>query len=258
MEKIKFKVNKDKLEDLITRLSDLTDIDDSIKMKIDSEHIMIYSTLGGNILLAFKNYLLPLQEYLTPNKDLDFVLDVIIANAKKFVKNLRFIDDDKITMEISYKDSLDDDNTKDARGIMIKAGKFKIKWIAGEKYEIRDINKSILDKQLDLNNKKWSFEIKKSEFDDIKKLSSINSDKIININVSDGKVIFSETSAWELEISNTDTDINTSLILNKRFLKCINEQEIVNFHIFPNFMLVKNDDYNLMLSMEQNFSDDDL
>lgn len=216
--------------------------------------------LGGNVMLAFKNYLLSTRDYLEYGDDLDYSIDVILANAKKFVKNLNFIkESDKITFEISYKESADDDSIMNARSLQIVGGKLKVNWIAGEHYEMRDINKNSLQTRLDLKNSKWNFKINKSDFSDIRKLSSINSDKVININIISGKVLFSETSSWELEIDSIEESRNANLMLNKRFLGCMNDNKDIEFNIFENFMLIKDDENqsNLMLSFEQNFSDQD-
>jgi len=258
-DKIKFKINNDKFSDLIDKLDDLTKIDDTIKMKIDSENILIYSMLSsGQTMLAFKNYLINTKDYIDFSDDVEYSFDLIIANAKKFVKNLNFINgSEKITLEISYKESADDDNIMNARSLQIVGGKLKVNWIAGEHYEMRDINKSALKQRLDLKFRKWSFGISKSEFSDVKKLSSINGDRIINISVNSGKVFLSEKAAWELELESFDDDRNASLMLNKKFLSCINENvDKIEFNIFENFMLVKDDNSNLMLSFEQDFSDD--
>jgi hypothetical protein len=160
-------------------------------------------------------------------------------------------------MEITYKESPDDDSIMNARSIQVVGGKLKVNWLAGEHFEMRDINKSILKQRLDFKNRKWHFDVSKSEFSDVKKLSSINSDRIININIIGGKVTLSETAAWELEIDSID-DRNANLILNKKFLNCINDNvDKVEFNIFETFMLVKDDISNLMLSFEQNFEDED-
>ena len=142
------------------------------------------------------------------------------------------------------------------RSLQIVGGKLKVNWIAGEHYEMRDINKIALSQRLDLKNRKWNFNINKSEFYDIKKLSSINSERIINIEVLNGKVILSERAAWELEIKSIDDERNASLMLNKKFLNCINEINDIEFSIFETFMLVKDNNSNLMLSFEQSFDDD--
>jgi hypothetical protein len=256
--KIKFKVKGDKFSDFINKLDDLTKIDDTIKLKIDNDNILMYSMLGGNVMLAFKNYLINTREYLDYGDDLDYSMDVIIVNAKKFVKNLNFIkESEKITMEITYKESPDDDSIMNARSVQVVGGKLKVNWLSGEHFEMRDINKVVLKQRLDFKNRKWNFNISKSEFSDVKKLSSINSDRIININIIGGKVTLSETAAWELEIDSID-DRNANLMLNKKFLNCINDNvDNVEFNIFETFMLVKDDISNLMLSFEQNFEDED-
>jgi hypothetical protein len=216
----------------------------------------MYSILGGNVMLAFKNFLLNTSDYFSGN-DFDFTLDVIIANAKKFVKNLNFLtNSDKVTIEFTYKESQDDDNIMSARSIQVVGGKLKVNWLAGEHYELRDINKQSLSKNLNIKNRKWFFKISKSDFSDVKKLSNINSDRIINISIDAGKVIFSEKAAWELEIDSIEDDKNSNLMLNKRFLGCISDDKDVEFSIFDNFMLIKEEKSNLMLSFEQSFDDD--
>ncbi len=256
--KIKFNFCGDRLSDFISKLEDLSKIHDTIKLKIDNDHILMYSMLGGQVMLAFKNYLVNTKEYLSYSEDMDFSIDIILANSKKFVKNLGFIKDaDKVTLEVTYKESPDDDNIMNARSLQIVSGKFKVNWLAGEHYEMRDITKGVLNQRLDLKNKKWSFEISNSDFLDVKKLSNINSERIVNINIQKGKVIMSETAAWELEIDDLDDDRSASLMLNKKFLSCINDSmDKITFNIFDTFMLVKDVNSNLMLSFEQDFSDD--
>lgn len=254
--KVKFTVIGEQFEDFINKLSDLTLIDDTIKLKIDNQNILMYSMLGGNVMLAFKNYLVDKSEYLT-SVDLEFTYDVIIANAKKFVKNLGFIkSSEKITIELSCKESPEDDQIMVTRSIQVVGGKLKVNWPAGERYEMRDINKTILAQKLDITQRNWFFRIENRDFLDVKRLSSINSDRIININVQAGRVVLSEDAAWELEIGAIE-DRNANLIFNKRFLNCINDNGLdIEISIFETFMLIKDHSSNLMLSFEQNFEDD--
>lgn len=257
MSKIKFKLNK--ITEFISILEDLCKIDDKIKLKIDNENILIYSALmGGQTTLAFKNYLINTKEYLNYKGDLDYSIDVIIINAKKFVKNLNFIkSNDVVSMDIDYKDSADDENIKIARKIQVASGKLKVNWVAGEQFVMKDMSKNILKKVIDIKNRKWFFTIEQSEFSDVKKLSSINSEKIININVNNSKVTLSEKSAWELEINEIDGNINADLMINKKFLNCIDNDNDVNISIFETFMLVTTETSNLMLSYEQDFEDEE-
>lgn len=256
--KDKFRIKSEKFPEFISKLEDLTKISDSIKIKIEPGNTMMYSILGKATVLAFKNYNIPTNELFEMKDELEYGIDIVILNAKKFVKNLNFLkENEKVTIEITHKESQEDEEIMDARALQIVGGKLKINWIGGEHYEIKDMNKSKLDQGLNLKNSRWSFNITKSDFTDIKKLSSINGERILQIGVKSGKVIISETSAWELEIDTVDSERNSSLILNKKFLGCINDNDDIKFHIFDNFMLVKHEDSNLMLSFEQDFSEED-
>jgi len=109
-------------------------------------------------------------------------------------------------------------------------------------------------------NKKWSFNVSNSDFNDVKKLSSINSDdsrRVLHLNVDDYKVKLSELSLWELEVDEVSEN-NKHLMFNKSFLSCTNDGgKTVEFHIFETFILIKDDISNLMISFEQDFSDND-
>lgn len=256
--KDKFKINSEKLPDFISKMEDLTKISDNIKIKIEGSSLMMYSLLGKSAVLAFKNYLMKPEDIFLGADELQYGIDIIIMNAKKFVKNLSFLkDSEKVSIEVSHKESQDSDDVMVARAIQISGGKLKVNWICGEHYEMKDLSKSQLDQGLNVKNSRWSFTIPKNDFLDIKKLSSINSDKILNIVVSSGKVVISETAAWEMDIDQISDDRNSSLMLNKKFLSCINDVNDVKFNIFDNFMLVKHENSNLMLSFEQDFSSED-
>lgn len=257
MPKLSIEIKPDKFNDFLQKLEDLAKISDVIKLKIDSDNILMYSIVGDTILLAFKNYLIDTKEYLNIKDELDTTLDIIIANAKRYVKNLSFIKlDDKIKLEVDYREN--DEGNYTARFLNIKNGKFKIGLQGGEDSEIRDISKDTLSKRIDLKNKKWSFKIKREEFQDIKKLSSINSDgKILHLNIENNKVILSELSVWELQVDEVES-IDKHLMFNKTFLPSIDDSsEYIHFHIFETFILTKSDISNLMISFEQDFSVDD-
>jgi hypothetical protein len=105
---------------------------------------------------------------------------------------------------------------------------------------------------------KWSFQITEEDFNSIKKLSTINNeDKTFNITVDKGQVTFSEAAKWELEVAQINP-CNATIIFSKKYLGNINsDKEFINFNIFENFILIKDEESNLMLSFEQDFSTDD-
>lgn len=258
MSKLKLKVKPDNFSLFVSKIEDIASIHDSVRIKIDSDNILIYSMLGkGNVMIAFKNFLLNTSDYILG--DFDYTIDMIIPNAKKFVKNLSFIREmDKITFDLNYKVSDDDDYLYEVRSIQLSSGKFKVSWMTGELYSVRDITKAMLAKILNPVEKKWEFNITNSDFLDIKKLSNINSELIINMDIDKGKVLFYEKSSWELEIDQIEAERNATLILNKRFLGCINDKMVnIPFGIYENFMLISDNDSNLLLSFEQTLDQDD-
>ena len=74
--KLKFKIKGENFETFISRLDELSSIDDTIKLKIDNQHILMYSMLGGNVLLAFKNFLMNTKDVFDV-EDFDYKLDII-------------------------------------------------------------------------------------------------------------------------------------------------------------------------------------
>ena len=113
MSKLTIQLKRDKFDDFLTKLEDLSKISDTIKLKIDSENILMYSIVGETILLAFKSYLVDTKDYFEMKEELENTLDMIISGAKRFVKNLGFIktSSDKIVMNIDYRTNDDDDSS---------------------------------------------------------------------------------------------------------------------------------------------------
>ena len=237
--KLNIQIKPDKFSDFLDKLVDLAKISDTIKLKIDSENILMYSIVGDTILLAFKSYLIDTSEYIDVKEELENTLDIIISGSKRFVKNLGFIKtSEKIQMTVDYR--TDDDDNNIARFLQIKNGKLKVALQGGEPSEIRDISKDVLSKRVDIKNSKWSFKMANSEFQDIKKLATINSDgRILHLNIDDKKVILSETSTWEFQVDEVDMS-DRHLMFNKTFLPSINDTEdFINFFVFETFILTK-------------------
>ena len=245
--------------DFVDKLQDLSSISDTIKLKIDSDNILAYSMLANDVsVLSLKNYLLTTSDYIT-NFNSDKMFDYIITGASKFVKNLKFFtSDNQIELEINYKSSEDED-VMHVRSSKYSSGKLKISCVGGELSKIRDINKQALEKRMDLKGSKWGFRVSKSDFSDIKKLSSINSeDKVITVMVNNGKVSLTEEYKWELDVDDIEPKRSTKVIFNKKYLSNINaENEVIIFNVFETFILVKDHNSNLLLSFETDFSNEE-
>ena len=255
--KLTLNFKSDKFPDFVQKLQDLTSISDVIKIKIDINNILAYSMLSNDVsVLALKNYLLPTSEYITNFKS-DKTFDYIITSASKFVKNLKFFNiESTINLELNYKP--EDDEIMHVRSAKYSNEKLKISCVGGELSKIRDINKTSLDARLNIKNSKWGFKISKSDFQDVKKLSNINSeDRIVNVIVENGVVSIMEEYKWELEVDNLHNDKSTKITFSKKYLSNINDEyDFIEFSIFETFILVKDYNSNLMLSFETSFEED--
>ena len=80
--KLNIQIKPDKFSDFLDKLVDLAKISDTIKLKIDSENILMYSIVGDTILLAFKSYLIDTSEYIDVKEELENTLDIIISGSK--------------------------------------------------------------------------------------------------------------------------------------------------------------------------------
>ena len=58
---------KDNFPEFISKLEDLTKIEDIVKLKIDSENILMYSLVGDTSIVAFKSHILNTIDYFDVN-----------------------------------------------------------------------------------------------------------------------------------------------------------------------------------------------
>ena len=250
----KFKIKNEKFSDFISKLEDITKIKDVFKLKIDKDNILMYSIAGETTILALKSFLIKTDEYFD-FEDFDYTMDFVVNNAKKVIKNINFLKENP-TIEFSHKDSPDDPSVKYVRSATFKDKKLTVSVIGGEQYKIKDLNKKLLSQRLDPKNSKWSFVLKLEDYLDIKKLSTINEEKVLNINVEKGVVTFSELGKWKLVVDELEGK-DAEIIFNKKYLSSIEQTEEIIFNMFDSFILVKGIDSNLMLSFEQSFDDDE-
>lgn len=259
MTKISLKLKSTNFTDFVNKLQDLSQIDDTIKIKLESDKTLIYSMISNDVsVLALKSYTINTKDYFE-NFTKEETVDFIITSSGKFVKNLKFFNTEKqIKLDLVCKPMPENDSLLHVRSAQFSNEKLKISCIGGEQYKIREINLNVLNTRLNPKLSKWNFKISRNDFSDVKKLSSINSEeKTLYINVNSNKVTMSEPSKWELEIDEINHK-NEQLIFNKKYLSNINDNhEIIYFTIFESFILIKDDISNLMLSFETDFDTQD-
>src|SRR4051812_24115260 len=102
--KLSLKLNKRYFPDFITKIQDLSNINDVVKLKIENDKVLMYSMKANDTaVLALKSYILPTSNYFDDFNQ-DSMFDFIITNAPKFIKSLKFFEvDTQIKMDIIYK-----------------------------------------------------------------------------------------------------------------------------------------------------------
>lgn len=256
--KIEILIKKENYNDLLSKLEETSKIDDVLKIKIDKENVLLYSTEGVQSVLALKSFQLKTKDYFIGYEN-EFTTDFVILSSPKLIKNLKVFTDNDVKFEIEGR-LTEDDKSLEVRSCRFSLNRIRLQWTGGEQSKIRDINSEILSSRLDLRNKKWNFLCSNENFSTIKKLSTLNSssnpdDRLITINVEDGDVIFSEKSKWDIEVDKISTK-SAKITFNKKYLSYINIDtnfETIEFNVFETFLLIKNKESNLMLSFEQNF-----
>lgn len=251
---ITYELNRDNFPILLERLKDLSRIGDVIKFKIDEDDILIYSMLGKTSVTALKSYTLKTDDFFMTKEVVGETINMLVGESTKFVKNLAFLKlESKISLKLSYRNF----DKCEVRSAEIRNGRFRLKPEIAESSEMNDITKEQLASTLQRDKRLWGFSVSPNDFNDIKKLSSINSSdarRVLYLDVEDFKVKLSEKNLWELEVDETSED-DKDLIFNKGFLAYINETgNSIEFNVFPNFIFIEDKDSNLMISFEQDFT----
>jgi hypothetical protein len=258
-QKIKSKCKN--LSDFTSKLDDLCKINDTIKLKIDSKDILIYSVMNvandnpGSDVLAFKNYTLNTSDYFDGLDSIEFTIDFVITDAKKFSKKLSFFETTESHVIFQYIDNKENDLVKTCNCLDISNKDLNITTYSGEPTEIRDMPKDRLSKMLDTNNSEWNFKMSSDKFSDIKRLCNIDTEsKIVCIKKEKTSVVAQELGKWKMTIDSTDDNDDREINFNKKFLSNVNDNNNVEFFIFERFMLNKSENGNLMISFEQSYS----
>ena len=258
-----FEFRKENFEDFVSKMQDLSQISDSIKIKFDKEWILAYSLVANDsAVLCLKSYFLETEKYFKDFEN-DNSFDIVISSSSKFVKNIKFFEDfTKIKVDLVFKPSYEDKNTMHIRAITLstpaaKGDRLKITVVGAELSKIRDLNKSALEVRMNPKMSKWGFNLDSNDLGSIKKMSNINSeDKTISIQVEKSLVYFNEDGKWNLQVSDCEYK-DTKVTFNKKYLSNISlDKKIIEFKIFETFILISDDDSKLLLSFETDFTDD--
>jgi len=233
----------------ISFTKELSLIDPSILMSIGNDIIVSYSFVGKDIndIHAFKTVISKTDDLFDKKKEIENKIIFIIKDSKKFVRNIsNFIDfDEDLTFKISY-----DDEDNNANYIHISNSKLKLKEICGDIISMsKEITKEDIDFLTDKKTSLFNFELTEMEFKKIKRMSTIETtNDILYINVNDGKLSIGENK-WEINICDIDKP-NLSVSFPKKYFNTLSFKENSRIYLFENYILVSDDNSDLMIVLE--------
>lgn len=240
-----FEFNKTHLKEIILALKDLTRIDQMIKIKFDEENVLFYSKAGkDNSIHAFKSFLYPIEKFIIADTYIN--IDFIIINGTNFVKNLELFlnKDTDIKGKLQYKAQ-----DKIASMLYITDGKIKLNFVTGDYRQIKDISKQDIEMKMNPDLANFSFVMNNDDFSEIKKLTALNKAETISLRVKKGKLEFFD-KRWSIYIQDLPTIDDEIWSFNNKYLKSINGSDVINIHMFDQFLLFKENDIALMIGLE--------
>jgi hypothetical protein len=247
IQKYKFTLNKDYLKEIIDALKDLNKIDAMIKIKIDTDDVLFYSKAGlHNNIHALKSFIFPIENFII-NKDKEYLTkDFIILNAKVFLENLTIMlnRDQAITGLFQYKDK-----DKIISTLNLSDGALKFNFITGDYKQIKDISKLDIEQKMNPSLANFTFNLTKDQFNEIKKLTTLNKSEVASIRVKSGKLEFFD-KRWSYHVADLPNVDDEEWGFNNKYLKSINVVDNIDIHMFDQFLLVKEDNIALMIGLE--------
>jgi hypothetical protein len=240
-----FTINNSNIKDFANKIDDITRIDNQVIMTISKENILIYTVAGESKINAFKSHIIKTDQYFEGIKELEDEVKFIISDAKKFYKTISHFKDfeDDVKCKIVY--------NEDGMGekILLKNSKLKLE-VYGTLGKFQKVSLEDIEKNMDIEKANFNFKMLDVDFDKIKKLSQIDKEnEYYNIIIKENKVIIGEKS-WTLELDEIEAP-NDTLSFPKKYFNTIKmDNEKINIYVYNNFILIMNDDTNLMITTE--------
>lgn len=239
MKSVKFKFPREEFEKFLKVINELNSIEDTHKIKILNDSILIYSIDGedetGKI-NALKVFHIK-REKLFSNLNLDSDLNFTLTFAKSFVKKFTFLldsDDENFDCEIEYHDDVNHVNSFEMNNTTLN-----VRCIAGHDAEIKDFTVEKKKELMNSDNSLYSFELSLEDLNKIKKLAKIDSENdTITFKIENSIASFSQPQ-WELIVKD-DVDSNDMFCcFHKKYLNSISSvKDIVEFQVSPTFILI--------------------
>lgn len=244
---LKFELNPALLSKFQSDLDNLVKVDNIVKIKISEDRFMMYAKSGEKRTIhAFKCYVYDRSDLMIEQSDEDICMDFIIINSSNFAKSLKVLTSKKdyvqCTIEKYNKDKV-------ANKLLITDNKINMSFIGGSYLEVRDFTFEEVDNQMDPELAEFSFELDKNDFAEIKKLAALNKNEVVNFRVSNNNIEFFDTK-WSMKVGESSGFDDEEWMFNLKYFKSINSSDNLNFHVFNQSLLIKNDNEIYMIALQ--------
>lgn len=244
-----FVMSNEQLKIFLDKIKDLVSINDTIQMKIDNEHVMIYSLVGEKKNInAFKSFIIKTPEIFKLKVPLESPIKYIVPSGKKFDRSIRnFIDFEE---DIQCEFFMDDDEF--VNNLSLKNSRLRLNYTGGD-FLALNFNYTVeqLKSTMNTADADFKFTLDKLNFTRIKKWSMIDlNNDIYHLTIKD-KVLTIGEEKWDLNICKVDFD-DLTITFPKKYFNAINfpDKDEVEIFVFDSKILIDNEKTSLLIALE--------
>lgn len=254
---LEFELTYDGLNLIIGSLKELVKLADNCLIKFSEDDILLYSLVGqGKNINAFRSFVFKPNQLFnkwTNDKDINY----IVKDLKNFIKSINNFTD----YQKSIKGKLTFDEINEAlycdKIVLSIPKELKLNFTGDEPITMNcSITVEDILEYSNLDNSLFSFNMKKEQFDKIKRLSMTDTkNDVFNINKvkDDGETFIAIGELrWNLVLEKIDYNDEIDYNFPKKYFKTISINSDLQIIVFETHLLIKETNSSLLISLENN------
>lgn len=246
--KLIFELNPDIVDTFQSDLNNLAKVSDELKIKIYDDEVMIYAKAGPKRTVhAFKSYIYDRDKFMINQSDENLKMDFIIINSRNFARILNIIT--KKGNPIGFKiEQYEAEQV--AHRLYISDNKIDLDFLGGNYLEIRDFDIEEVRDNMDVDLADFNFELNKEDYEEIKRLASLNKNDVVNFRIRKGNIEFFDTR-WNIKVGEVDDYEDMEWTFDIKYFKTINNNnKNLNIYVFNQSLLIKQDNEIYMIALQ--------
>lgn len=257
----KVEFNRQGFDKLVTIMNDLIKIStkDSegkqksiVKFTFEGDTTHIYSTGGADAQqpTAFKSYVVKTKEIFDSIDGEIENTHMIILDAKKLTKIMKlYLDNDKpIKGKLTSQRKGDYIHTV---YLQISSSRSRDNLACGELNLIKNLSIADVEGALDESRRKFGFKFRREDLQEAKQRIAITGTmyEYVAFDIYEGDIFLKQEDKWQIYIGDIQ-ESNNVYRFNKKYLSCIDMEDIVEVNIYDMFLTIRSGQSNLMVSFE--------